>query len=253
MSINNLPTGDDRRGAFRRPGFLAAAAFLGLVLVLAVVVITTGGSGKDDTPQATSPGSTRGVPPAGAGSPAATANACGLSDTDQTVPTSTPPNITWQLVKGSALPTSTIAGPGKVEGHVARCYAHTPLGALIAASQIGDRLGSANNAEAFQILKNQTVPGPGVDRDLQALNTHELKGGAGDGQMAAFQYVSYSPDAAVMNLVYRMNNGTFNVATFTVKWLDGDWKIKIQDNGADSSNVSQVTSTVGYIPWSGVS
>lgn len=254
MSINNLPTGDDKRGsAFRRPGFLAAAAFLGLVLVLAVVVIATSGSDKDDStaPQATGP--TQAASSAPAGKPADNGNACGLTDTNQTVPTSTPPNITWQLVKGDAVPTSPIAGPGKVEGPVARCYAHTPLGALLAVSQIGDRLGVASNKEAAEILKAQAVPGPGVDRNLKLLEGAELGTGTADGQTAGFQFASYTPDTAVINMVSRMNNGTFNTATFTMKWLDGDWKIQLQNSGANSSNVSQVTSTAGYVTWSGVS
>lgn len=253
MSINDLPTGDDKGRAFRRPGFLAAAAFLGLVLVLAVVVIATSGSDKDDnTPSATGPSRTTST--AHASSPAAdSGNGCGLTDTNQSVPTSTPPNIKWDLLKGDAMPTSPIAGPGKVEGPVARCYAHTPLGALLAASQIGDRLGVASNREAAEIIKAQAVPGPGVDRALTLLQGAELGTGTTDGHTAGFQFVSYTADTAVINMVSRMNNGTFNTATFTMKWVDGDWKIQLQPNGANSSNVSQVESTAGYVTWSGVS
>lgn len=188
------------------------------------------------TAQATSPGQ---------------GNGCGLTDTNQTPPTSTPKDVTWQLIKGDALPASPSAGPGKIEGPIARCYAHTPLGALIAASQIGDRLGLASNREAIQILKQQAIPGPGVDNDLRMLAGPEMGDGSSDGQLAGFQFVDYTPDTAVINLANRMNNGTFNVATFTVKWLDGDWKIQIQASGADSSSVSQVASLAGYVTWSG--
>ncbi|MFI9311125.1 hypothetical protein [Streptomyces triculaminicus] len=254
MSINDLPTGDDKHsGAFRRPGFIAAAAFLGLVLVLAVVVIATSGSDKGDstTPQATGP--TRPASSAPASSPADNGNTCGRTDTDQTVPTSTPPNIKWDLVKGDAVPTSPIAGPGRTEGPVARCYAHTPLGALLAASQIGNRLGVSSNKEAIEILKAQAVPGPGVERALKLLQGAELGNGKTEGHMAGFQFASYTADTAVINMVSRMTNGTFNTATFTMKWLDDDWKIQFQANGTASSTVSQVESTAGYVTWSGVS
>ncbi|MGK5637646.1 hypothetical protein ACSNOK_04905 [Streptomyces sp. URMC 126] len=149
------------------------------------------------------------------------------------------------------MPTSPSAGPGEIEGPIARCYAHTPLGALIAASQIGDRLGVASNREAMEILKQQAVPGPGVERNLARLTGPEVGDGSVDGQTAGFQFVGYTPDMAVINLVSRMKDGTFNVATFTMKWLDGDWKIQLQDSGADSSSVSQVTSLAGYVAWSG--
>ncbi|MEU2717798.1 hypothetical protein [Streptomyces sp. NPDC007205] len=253
MSINNLPTGDDKPGRRRSRGFIASAVFLGLVVILAVAVIATKGSDRNDTPAATGPGSSTGPAVTPASSPATTGNACGLSDTNQTPPTSTPKDVTWQLVKGDALPTSPSAGPGKVDGPVARCYAHTPLGALIAVSQIGGRIGVGSNADVIKILKAQAVPGPGVDHGLKVLAGSEIGDGKVDGQLAGFQFASYTPDTAVINLVGHMNNGSYNVATFTVKWLDGDWKIQLQDTGADSSNVSQVTSTAGYVPWSGVS
>ncbi len=190
--------------------------------------------------------------PTPGGSPAA-GNGCGLTDTNQTPPTSTPKDVTWQLIKGDAMPVSPSAGPGRIEGPIARCYAHTPLGALIAASQIGDRLGVASNREAIEILRRQAIPGPGVNNNLRLLAGPEVNDGSSDGQLAGFQFVDYTPDMAVINLANRLTDGTFNAATFTLKWLDGDWKIKIQDSGADSSSVSQVTSLAGYVPWSGVS
>ncbi|TXJ83297.1 hypothetical protein E2C11_07425 [Streptomyces lavendulae] len=253
MSINNLPTGDDKPGTRRNRGFIASAVFLGLVVVLAIAVIATRGSDKSDAPAASGPGASTGAAVTPSSPAAATGNACGLTDTNQTPPTSTPKDVTWQLVKGDAMPTSKSAGPGKVDGPVAHCYAHTPLGALIAVSQIGDRLGVASNADAIQILKAQAVPGPGVETGLKALAGPEIGDGKADGQLAGFQFASYTPDTAVINLVSHMDNGSYNVATFTMKWLDGDWKIQLQDTGADSSNVSQVTSTAGYVPWSGVS
>jgi hypothetical protein len=253
VSINDLPTGEDQRSPFRRAGFLAALGFLVLVVLLAVAVVATHGSGKSKTPTAGGGPSTAAAQPS-ATSGSSTGNSCGLTDTSQTVPTTTPPNITWVLVHGDAVPTSPTAGPGKVQGMIASCYAHTPLGALIAASQIGDRLGIASNADAAEILKQQVVPGPGRDHDLAVLASgNNQNDGTVDGQTAAFQFVSYSPDTAVINLVSHMNNGTNNTATFTMRWLDGDWKLQLQDDGTDSSNVSQVSSLSGYVPWSGVS
>jgi hypothetical protein len=252
VSINDLPTGEDQRSPFRRTGFLAALGFLALVVILGITVVATHDSGKSTTPAAGGP-STAPVQPS-ATSSSGSGNSCGLTDTSQTVPTSTPPNITWVLVKGDALPTSPAAGPGKVQGMVASCYAHTPVGALIAASQIGDRLGIASNADASEILKQQVVPGPARDHDLSVLSSgNDQNDGTVDGQTAGFQFVSYSPDTAVINLVSHMSNGTYNTATFTVRWLDGDWKLQLQNDGSDSSNVSQVSGLSGYAIWSGVS
>jgi hypothetical protein len=258
VSINDLQTGDERRSPFRRFGFVAAVGFLGLVVVLGIYVSATHGSGKVNTAVGAGPSVGSGPSPTAA-QPSATSssdarNACGLTDTDQTAPTSTPPDITWQLWQGVAVPTSSTAGPGKTDGAIAGCYAHTPLGALLAVSQIGPRLGVANRTQAMDILKQQAMPGPGVDKDLSLISSGAPIGDdSASGQLAGFQFVSYTPDSATINLVDKMPNGTFNTATFAARWTGEDWKIVIQDDGTDSSSVSQVSSLSGYVPWGGIS
>ncbi|GAA1881977.1 hypothetical protein [Streptantibioticus ferralitis] len=258
MGINDLPTGDDQRSQFRRPGFLAAIAFLALVVVLAVVVVVSSGGGKSTKPVA-GPSKADGQQTSGGqstatSSPGSTGNACGLTDTSQTVPSATPPNIKWELFAGAAVPSAPAAGPGKVNGYVASCYAHTPLGALLAVSQIGQRLGVANNAQSAEILKQQAVPGPGLDHDLGVLSSGaQVNDGTPEAQLAGFQFASYSGDTAVINLVDKATDGSYSTATFTARWLGGDWKIQLQDNGADSSTVAQVNGLSGYAAWSGVS
>ncbi len=70
-----------------------------------------------------------------------------------------PAGVTWQLWQSVALPFSKAAGPQIVQGNVARCYAHTPTGALLAAVQIQYRLGISSNWR--QIADTQIMPGPG--------------------------------------------------------------------------------------------
>ncbi|MCQ4044277.1 hypothetical protein ACFOSC_29705 [Streptantibioticus rubrisoli] len=256
MGIDDLPTGEERTSPFRRPGFLAAAVFLAVVVVLAAVLVIANGGGKATTPVAKASG---GQPTASGQStatsaPGALGNACGLSDTSQTVPTSTPPNIKWELVSGTAVPTSSIAGPGKESGGVPSCFAHTPLGALLAVSQIGQRMGVATNSQIVAILKSAAVPGPVLDSDIARLSSMTDQGGnSPSGQLAGFQFVSYQPDTATINIVVKMPDSSMNTATFTLRWYQGDWKIQLQSTGADSSNVSQITSLDGYVPWSGLS
>ena len=62
-------------------------------------------------------------------------SACHVPTGSQAVPQYSPQGITWQLYQTVALPYSNTAGPMIVDGGVARCYAHDPLGALLAASQ----------------------------------------------------------------------------------------------------------------------
>ena len=41
-------------------------------------------------------------------------------------------------------------------------------------------------------------------------------------------------------------------STFSMRWLNGDWKVKPSDDGVTFGNVSQIRDLSGFIPWSGV-
>ncbi|MGC8628424.1 MAG: hypothetical protein ACP5VR_12910, partial [Acidimicrobiales bacterium] len=71
-------------------------------------------------------------------------------------------------------------------------------------------------------------------------------------QIAGFSFVSYSPQTAVIDIVVRYQSGAMGVAPFTVEWLDGDWELSPTPGGEVSGPAQQVSSTVGYIAWSGV-
>jgi hypothetical protein len=71
-------------------------------------------------------------------------------------------------------------------------------------------------------------------------------------QVAAFQFVSYDGDTAVIDLVERGENGAMGVAPFTVQWVNSDWRLVLQPSGAVSGPAQSVSSTVGYIAWGGV-
>uniref|UniRef100_UPI003F491D07 hypothetical protein n=1 Tax=Amycolatopsis sp. CA-151526 TaxID=3239921 RepID=UPI003F491D07 len=233
-----------------RRGFLFGAAGGGLLLVLVVVVlVTTGGS----------PGSPAAIPPPvsshGAG-PGSTANTP-VDEGPTDVPTSTPPDVRWEVyggssVSGVALPVSEKAGPHHIGASTATGYAHTPTGALLAASQIPVRKLLAPRWQ--DVVAQQVVPGPGRDAFAKAraqITDASVQPGQ-LGQLAGMKFVNYTSNTATIQLVSRFSNGKMQIATVTVQWSDGDWKEVLQPDGSDSPSAQGVSDLMGFIPWGGV-
>ena len=197
------------------------------------------------------PGSTAGDSGAGTASTLTT----GAADTDQTVPTAAPRAVTWQVWHAVLLPFSASAGPAHVRGQAAYGFAHTPVGALIAAAQAGSRRVAATDPGWRDVVSTMIAPGPG--RDVWISNrskvafTQEPAPGTFS-QLAAFQFVSYSPADAVIQLVSRASDGSFGVLDEHVVWQDGDWKLVLAPDGGEAHSMLRLNSLAGFIAWGGI-
>ncbi|WP_267717160.1 hypothetical protein [Streptomyces sp. CoH17] len=241
---------DEPRSPWLRGGFVLAAAFVGFVAVIgaAVALGPTGSGTSDSTPQ-TSSTHTDGPPrPASTGS---AASCPALADTGQDVPSTTPGGVTWALYRAVALPSSDAAGPAVTNGDVARCYAHTPVGALLATTQISVRYLAAEDWAS--VTRTQTV---GVGRDAYIAERTKAEQTASPdredsahGQIAGFRFVTYSETTAVLQTVWRFPDGRMQAATTTVLWQRGDWKLEYP--AAPAAPVP-VDSLAGYIEWGGL-
>ncbi|GAA3736847.1 hypothetical protein [Micromonospora maritima] len=229
-----------------RPGFVLAAALLLVIVALGVVVAVR--SGDDDGPGPE-------TPPVGAvsGTPAAQPQTTGELPT--AVPTTAPAGVTWQVVRGTALPFSDRAGPRDHSDAQATGFAHTPEGALVAAAQLTSRVGAAAGRASWQpTLTRQFLPSPDRDRLQAALEAEpEQPAQPGDlAPLAGYLYQSYTPDTAVIGLVYRAVNGTtarWFVVTTTLQWRDDDWKMVAPPGGAWTSLSRTVTDLRGVVEW----
>ena len=195
------------------PAWMGSVVLLGLVAVaLVIVLINAATSPKPATPAAASPpgatpgaGPSAGVATAPGGAPAPT-NAgqggrpagCSTTGSDQTVPTSPPTGVTWSLTAGFAVPSSTGDGPTlHAPGGVGYCYSHTPLGALLAASNLGHGTGTP-----------QEIQTASLDHSLvNNQYTSQIAGTPATGesptsgvQLAGFRILSYSPVQASITL-----------------------------------------------------
>jgi len=252
------------------PAWIGSAVLLGLVAVaLIIVLIHAATSTRPAPPTVASPpsapsGSTAqagGAASPGGSPPATSAGAgqagrpagCSTTGADQTVPTSPPTGVTWSLTAGFAVPSSVVDGPTlHAPGGVGYCYSHTPLGALLAASNLGHGTGTP-----------QEIQTASLDHSLvNNQYTSQIAGTPATGesptsgvQLAGFRILSYSPVQASITLAASVDGRTDSYPQLSVamQWQDGDWRAVPQAGPALFVTVASAPSLAGFVPWMGVS
>ena len=236
--------GDDER---RNRSVLAAAALVTIVALLAAWLIWPRGS------ESPAPGVKAPEAPGGAASPKeAGANGCPDMPSGDEVPT-TPPPVRWEVFNGAVLPVSDEHGPAVVDGAVARCYAHTPTGALIAAVQI-DYRALVDPGGGVEVARKQTVPGEGQEALVTALRERGRPGSAAPGelcQVAGFRFVNYTPEEAVIAIATRCGE-KIQLTEDRVQWRNGDWHQVLEPDGSSSPTAAELADLSGMTVWSGV-
>ncbi|MFF5264585.1 hypothetical protein ACFY4C_37155 [Actinomadura viridis] len=220
---------------------VASAAFLAIVVVGAAGIVLSDGEDKPPTaPEAS----------INAGPGRQQVAGCRPTDTDQRIPQTTPTGISWQMLGAKPLPYSATAGPMVVEpSGVARCYAHTPLGALLAATQLTTRYWGAPDWR--QVVRRQVMPGPGADAFVKLRSSVTLDvSEPADAQVAGFKFSAYSPQVAVIQMASRINSGALQFVVLTMQWHQGDWKLLLQADGRPGNGATSITTLDGFAPWS---
>lgn len=223
--------------SLRSPRTVVAGVLVLLCLVGGVVAVIAAGDDAGRDAQA--------APPAGN----AAGTACRPGESDQAIPRSAPP-VTWTLFNSIAVPKSVTAGPLDVRAEVPRCYAHTPVGALIAQQQISIRAGFGPAWRS--IMREQMVPGPGREAFARARAAFVPSSQPGSyAQTAGFRFISYSPASAVIQIASRAPDGGLWATTSTMVW-DGMWKLQPTTDGKTASAAQELTSLEGFVAWGGV-
>ena len=251
--------GYERRRFWGRGTITAGFVLLAvLIAAIALIVVEVGGGSGGSHTAAPKPTSTpTRTPSRSSSSTTATTTgtdaSCSLPAGNQSVPDYTPPGITWRIYQTVALPYSPTYGPQYVNGDIARCYAHDPTGALVAASQIGVRYLIA--PQWRKVVDQQVVANTGRSVYISNRATVSNQGGNQPGsynQFAGFKYVTYGPSQAVLELVTTSSSGAMQATTVTVDWVSGDWRLLLQPDGGTSPNAFPVTSLAGFASWAGV-
>ena len=236
---------------FTRPGFIIAAALV-VALVAAGIVIFLLPRGQDKAEQ--TPGSL--TPPSNSATASTDSekSTCGLPGSTETT-LGAAPQSKWELVGRIATPTDPKTfGPGESDSSGFRtCFAHSPTGALYAAMNVIS-LGSSGSPELVQKLADKLlVPGAGRDAAMrQVAAASRTTGPSTPIQVRGFLIKSYTPGEANIDLAFETDKGALGRTTLSMRWMDGDWKVKPADDGTTYMGTTQIRDLSGLILWSGV-
>ncbi len=232
------------------PAAAAAVILLGAGLAFAL----TG-----SPPASRSPAATATASPAGAAGPG--------SQGQPQVPRVSLASVRWSGFYGVELPVSAQAGPYDTSGGIAAGFAHTPLGALLAAVNIGVRANAQWGPRIFTAVIRGQVTGPDAAALLagcqaaydQAAQSDGVTGGQPLGTVdvteQAFRWITYTPAAAILDLVSAgpgSNGATVRASVqMDVVWDGGDWKVVAPPGGDWGNSAAELSSLAGYTVFPG--
>ena len=242
------------RAAGGRRLILPAAAAVAILLGTGLAFALTGRPPASRTPAATATAS-----PAGAAGP-------GSQDQPQ-VPRVSLASVRWSGFYGVELPVSAQAGPYDTSGGTAAGFAHSPLGALLAAVNIGVRANAQWGPRIFTAVIRGQVTGPDAAALLagcqaaydQAAQSGQITGGQPLGTVdvteQAFRWITYTPAAAILDLVSAgpgANGATVRASVqMDVVWDGGDWKVVAPPGGDWGNSAAELSSLAGYTVFPG--
>lgn len=232
---------------WKQRSWQASAGFLALVVVLGVTATLTSGSGTADRGGASaSKGPLSGTVTKKDGRPAG----CRTDDSaGDAIPTSVPKDISWHTLGIGRVPVSTSAGPTRMQGAVWWCFAHTPMGAVLAATDIPTQM---SGTQWRTVTDQQVVAGQG--RELFVFQRTAVPDTDGSdtapttSSYAGFRVTSYTDRAATVGLLIKNDQG-YAKTTVYVRWSGGDWKIQPDESGGLYSQLASEQSAVGYTLW----
>ncbi|MFE0588400.1 hypothetical protein [Micromonospora echinospora] len=219
--------------------WLLSAAFLAGAMLLTVVVWVD----RDTDEGPAGPGG----PPVAVGLPTADAQVCPPGQTVTSGPATPPGDVTWQVVdSGKRIPVSASQGPTRTGGPLLRCFARTPMGAVLAAHVIPTGLGGPDWAA---VADRQVVPGRGREVLLARLAVAAETTARGGGSYLGYDLVRYAPESAQVRLLVQSGSGGYASTLVELRWDGGDWKVLPSRTGAVHTGSAAVTGSAGFTLW----
>lgn len=242
---------DEHDGApsrWMKAGTVCAIGLSATLLACTVIVVTGRHRTDDSTPPPATYPTVQTAPTTDTTSTAATGGP-GSTASSTTVAGAAPGDVTWQQVGLGALPFSASAGPRTVTGGVPSGFTHDQSGALLAASQILGRLSWAATTPAEMRAVAQQMTAPSAQA-AAALTYGPPDDPALIPQLAGYQILTYTPQAAVINLALRFH-ATVRVVPAALAWTGGDWRLSGAPGPLAQSSWAAVDDLTGYVLFSG--
>jgi hypothetical protein len=236
----------------KRVRWITAAACL-LFFAAAAAIVLAAGSGNPRHPAGTSTGEAKSASGPAAGPSTGISQAqdpCQTATPSDTIPTQPPRDLVWRNVGAVLVPVSAAEGPARYAGPAWSCYAHSPMGAVLASYGIFAALTSPG---WHAVAERQIVPGTGQQAFIRA-GEHQGYRPPQPGQVAqpvGFTVVSYTPQQATTEALADPGNGQYQVNQRTVAWVNGDWKLVVTPDGRTGPDPQLVSSAAGFVLWGG--
>ena len=235
---------------------LPAAAVTAVLLCGGLAFALTGRPASPPNPAVTA---TAPASPAGAASPG--------GQSQPRVPWMSLASVRWSSFYGVGLPVSAQAGPFSASRGIAAGFAHTPLGALLAAVNIGVRANAQWGPRIFTTVIRRQVTGPDAAALLaacqtaydQAAQAGHVAGGQPLGTVhvteQAFRWITYTPAAAILDLAVAGPGDSGATVRASVQmevvWDGGDWKAVAPPGGDWGNSAAALFSLAGYTAFPG--
>ncbi|CAL9580961.1 hypothetical protein SUDANB140_05038 [Streptomyces sp. enrichment culture] len=247
----------EEQGPYRmQRGWQLSVGFLALVVLVSGVVALTPDreAAGDRANPAAGAGPSSGNPTTESGRPTGCRTDDGAGDE---LPTAAPKDVEWRALDGAEVPVSASAGPLRTDGPLWRCFAHTPVGAVLAAHVIPSRM---SGPHWRAVTEAQLVAGRGremfvcrrsaaVGSDTDAASRRRT-GRSTVASYAGFSVLSYSREEASVELLLK-GEQSYASTTVALRWSGGDWKVEPLGSGAPYSPVEKVQGTGGRLMWGG--
>lgn len=222
-------------------GFVVSFVFLAVILLFCGVVAALPGGGNQRASAAPA------QPAAHHRTVDTGGSVCGMP-VGNTNPVVGPPDAHWALVGTIAAPTVPNVGPGTVEAHDRRCFAHSPAGAVVAAANLLPTT-SPPYADAPKTLGHFL---PGHTRDVYSKQPSAAVDQSVRVQLVAFRSSVISPDAVDVTVAYRTNQGGVIVSlAWRMRWFRGDWRAALGPVAEPFAVDGPVTLDETWIRWGG--
>ncbi|KJL40883.1 MAG: hypothetical protein CMH84_00710 [Nocardioides sp.] len=240
--------GEKQPSPFTRPGFIAAAGVVALIVVCAIILVivnlSRGSSAPAPTPTGTSSATTAPSTPAASGD----ASVCGLGGVELSGTVTAAPDATWKYEGTMAYPTSPDYGPGKTDPAGFRyCFQHSPTGALFMAANAFAQGSTGADSKAWS--EYVFADGPYRTQLLAQAGTQSSTTGTRS-SIQGFRVLNYDGKTASIDLAVSVStpNGTTTVSgVYSLVWSDGDWKVSTDT--ATPLDVAPIPNVAGYTSW----
>ncbi|WP_210578326.1 hypothetical protein [Actinomyces succiniciruminis] len=257
MTNESSGTGNNERGPFGRPGFIAAALVVALIAVLGIVVGVTNVLRDDPAPESASTASTTSAPASSAAQISTPSNVdsvstsvCGLTGevTEQARLAKAPDVDYWDYQGTVAYPVSEQYGPGATADSGYRyCFQRSPEGAVFAAAHA---LAAASDPETSAAWAYYALSqGEFHDQLMAEVDTPSDSTGVRL-EITGFRLLAYDGRSARVDLSASGSaQGSIITASiiYSLIWEDGDWKIDASVSAP--FDFATIPDASGYIAW----